>query len=109
MNLGTYVLCGVCLCVRTTQLSEETAGQKKTSFTAQYPFTHTCTHKQAANRRSEKGHLCLPGLPGDKEEAVIRSIDPVWASLANHHSTSGVSTAAVAAVMLQKVKLNIIL
>lgn len=58
------------------------------------------THTQSANQRSEKGHLCLPGLPGDKEKAVIGGIDPVGASLADHHSAAGVSAAA--AVMLQE-------
>lgn len=66
--------------------------------------THTHTRTQSANQRSEKGHLCLPGLPGDKEEAVVRGIDPVGTSLADHYSAAGVSTAAVAAVMLQKKK-----
>lgn len=51
---------------------------------------------------SLKGHLCLPGLPGNEEEAVIGSIDPVGASLANHYSSSGVSAAAAAAVVLQE-------
>ena len=63
---------------------------------------HTHTYTQSANQRSEKGHLCLPGLPGDKEEAVIGGIDPVGASLADHHSAAGVSAAAAAAVMLQE-------
>lgn len=64
--------------------------------------SHTHTHTQSANRRFEKCHLCLPGLPGDEEEAVIGGVDPVGASLADHDATSGVSTAAAAAVMLQK-------
>lgn len=67
-----------------------------------YIHTHTHTPAHSANQRSEKGHLCLPGLPGDKEEAVIRGIDPVGASLADHYPATGVSTAAVAAVMLQE-------
>lgn len=71
-----------------------------TLFSASLAFP-SHTRMQSANQRSEKCHLCLPGLPGDKEEAVIRGIDPVGASLADHHSTSGVSTAAAAAVMLQ--------
>lgn len=72
-------------------------------FSASLAFSsHTYTHTQSANQRSEKGHLCLPGLPGDKEEAVVRGIDPVGTSLADHYSAAGVSTAAVAAVMLQK-------
>lgn len=62
---------------------------------------HTHTYTQSANQRSEKGHLCLPGLPGDEEEAVIGGIDPVGASLADHYAAAGVSAAAVAAVMLQ--------
>ena len=65
------------------------------------PHAHTPTHTESANQRSEKGHLCLPGLPGDEEEAVIGGIDPVGASLADHYATAGVSAAAVAAVMLQ--------
>lgn len=67
-----------------------------------FPISHAHTTAHSANQRSEKGHLCLPGLPGDKEEAVIRGIDPVGTSLADHYPATGVSTAAVAAVMLQK-------
>lgn len=70
------------------------------SWTHRRTYTHT--HTQSANQRSERGHLCLPGLPGDEEEAVVGGIDPVGASLADHHSASGVSTAAAASVVLQK-------
>lgn len=106
----------ICVCVPHSCL-EVTARQKKFPVTAQFllsavahfsaslafsshAYTHTRT--QSANQRSEKGHLCLPGLPGDKEEAVVRGIDPVGTSLADHYSAAGVSTAAVAAIMLQK-------
>lgn len=43
-----------------------------------------------------------PGLPCDKEEAVIGSVNPIGAPLANHHSSPGISTAAVAAVMHER-------
>lgn len=68
-------------------------------------FRHT--HTQQAYQNSRKGHLCLPGLPCDKEEAVIGSINPIRAPLANHHSSSGISTAAAAAVMLQDIHPNV--
>lgn len=63
---------------------------------------HASTNTQSANQSSEEGHLCLPGLPGDEEEAVIGGINPVGASLTDHHSAPGVPAAAAAAVMLQK-------
>lgn len=64
--------------------------------------TYTRTHTDKVNHVSIKGHLFLPGLPGDEEEAVVGSIDPVGASLANHYSSPGVSAAATAAVVLQR-------
>lgn len=70
-------------------------------------FRHTHTHTQRAYQNSRKGHLCLPGLPCDKEEAVIGSVNPIGAPLANHHSSPGISTAAVAAVMLQNIHPNV--
>lgn len=69
-----------------------------------FPLSLSDTSTQSAKRRSEKGHLCLPGLPGDEEKAVIGGIYPVGASLADHHTSPGVSSTAVAPVMLQKTK-----
>lgn len=40
-----------------------------------------------------------PGFPCDKKEAVIRSINPVRAPLADHNAATGVSRRAVAAVV----------
>lgn len=108
----------ICVCVphsclevtaRQTSFLSQLSSSCLLSLTSQHHLlslhTHTHTHTQSANQRSEKGHLCLPGLPGDKEEAVVRGIDPVGTSLADHYSAAGVSTAAVAAIMLQKKKI----
>lgn len=67
------------------------------------PVVASHSFTQSANLRSEKGHLCLPGLPGDEEEAVVGGVNPVGASFADHDSTTGVS-ATVAAIVLQKNK-----
>lgn len=77
------------------------------SLSCQHLPSDTHTHTQQAYQNSRKGHLCLPGLPCDKEEAVIGSINPIRAPLANHHSSSGISTAAAAAVMLQDIHPNV--
>lgn len=122
VDLGTYVsYLFVCLCVFTLHSCLRSPQDQNNSWESHFchssiplvccrsalsltccPITHMHTHTQSANQRSEKGHLCLPGLPGDKEKAVIGGIDPVGASLADHHSAAGVSAAAAAAVMLQE-------
>lgn len=81
----------MCVCV---QLYDVSAGQTEASLS----FSHHTVNYE----RSGKGHLCLPGLPGDEEEAVIGSVDPVGPSLADHHSTSCVSAAAAASVILKE-------
>lgn len=97
---------GVCVCVcpqRSGQCWRSLSQLSQSQRTSLRPPTiasHSLT--QSANQRSEKGHLCLPGLPGDKEKAVVGGVNPVGTSFADHDSAAGVSAAAVAAIVLHK-------
>lgn len=102
----------MCVCVLGGQGSIKDNSQSALTLSAHVlASTAVASHSltQSANQRSERGHLCLPGLPGDEEEAVVGGVDPVGASLADHDSATGASAAAVAAVVLQKTNKNICL